>query len=193
MSCSLILVLSSHSILFTESLIILSHIYIFLLIVILFLYLRSLIWIFSSDLYYLLWDLLSPFFTFMFLHSYIFWWNTIEEIKATKSAIGGHTLDEQHFDSHEIKLQQGDSIYLFTDGYADQFNGKTGKKIMTKRLKDFLLSIQSKTMREQKDSLEEFVENWRSGVEQVDDILILGIRLWNTRRTIAQGITRVLR
>lgn len=101
----------------------------------------------------------------------------IEEIKATKKAIGGHTEDNQHFENHEIKLQQGDSIYIFSDGYADQFNGKTGKKIMTKKLKDILLDIQEKTMKEQEKFLEEFLENWKSGIEQVDDILVIGVKL----------------
>jgi serine phosphatase RsbU (regulator of sigma subunit) len=103
--------------------------------------------------------------------------NTVEEIKPTKSAIGGITSDHQYFDSHEIKLQEGDTIYIFTDGYADQFNGKTGKKIKTKKLKDILQDIQLKTMNEQEKHLDYFLENWKSGTEQVDDILMIGIRL----------------
>jgi serine phosphatase RsbU (regulator of sigma subunit) len=100
----------------------------------------------------------------------------VEEIKATKKAIGGLTEDNQHFDSHEIKLQEGDTFYLSTDGYADTF-GKDGKKMMTKQFKEVLLSIQHKTMKEQEKYLDEFVENWKAGTEQVDDILVIGIRL----------------
>ena len=59
--------------------------------------------------------------------------SNVEEIKATKKAIGGLTDDKQHFDSHEIKLQEGDTFYIFTDGYADQFGGERGKKLMTKK------------------------------------------------------------
>lgn len=103
--------------------------------------------------------------------------HTIEEIKATRSAIGGSTPEDQFFESHEIQLQQGDTIYTFTDGYADQFNGKTGKKVMTKKLKDLLLHIQPKTMSEQETYLDHFIENWKAGTEQVDDMLIIGIRL----------------
>ena len=103
--------------------------------------------------------------------------NTVEEIKATKSAIGGLTVDNQHFESHEIKLQRGDTFYILTDGYADQFNGKTGKKIMTKKFKDILLSIQNISMAEQETHIDSFLENWKSGVEQVDDILVIGVRL----------------
>lgn len=100
----------------------------------------------------------------------------VEEIKATKKAIGGFTENSQHFDSHEIKLQEGDTFYLSTDGYADTF-GKDGKKMMTKRFKEILLSIQDKGMKEQEKHLDDFVENWKSGAEQVDDILVIGIRV----------------
>ena len=101
----------------------------------------------------------------------------VEEIKATKTAIGGLTEDSQHFDTHVLKLQQGDTFYISTDGYADQFGGHTGKKLMTKKFKEILLEIQSKTMKEQEQHLNNFIENWKAGTEQVDDILIIGIRL----------------
>ena len=101
----------------------------------------------------------------------------VEEIKATKTAIGGLTEDNQHFESHELKLQQGDTFYICTDGYADQFGGAEGKKLMTKKLKEMLLEIQSKTMKEQKQHLANFVENWKGNREQIDDILVIGVRI----------------
>jgi serine phosphatase RsbU (regulator of sigma subunit) len=101
----------------------------------------------------------------------------IEEIKATKKAIGGFTEDDQYFDTHEIKLQQGDTIYISTDGYADTFNGKNNKKLTTKKFKEILLSIQNKTMKEQEQHLDNFIELWKDGTEQVDDILIIGVQL----------------
>src|ERR1035437_4811006 len=101
----------------------------------------------------------------------------VEEIKATKTAIGGLTEDTQHFETHEIKLQQGDTFYIFSDGYADTFSGQNGKKLMTKNFKEILLGIQDKTMQEQEKHLDVFIENWKAGTEQVDDILVIGVRL----------------
>jgi serine phosphatase RsbU (regulator of sigma subunit) len=100
----------------------------------------------------------------------------MEEIKATKKAIGGLTEDDQHFDTHELKLQQGDTFYISTDGYADQFSGED-KKLTTKKFKQILLDIQNKTMQEQELHLDKFIENWKSGIEQIDDILVIGVRL----------------
>jgi serine phosphatase RsbU (regulator of sigma subunit) len=100
----------------------------------------------------------------------------VEEIKATKTAIGGLTEDNQHFETHEIKLKRGDTFYICTDGYADQFSGQDGKKLMTKKFKEILISIQNKTMQEQEKYLDNFVENWKAGTEQVDDILVIGVR-----------------
>ena len=103
----------------------------------------------------------------------------VEEIKATKKAIGGFTEDDQHFDSHEIKLQKGDTFYIFSDGYADTFGGPDNKKMKTKKFKEILLDIQNKTMQEQECHLNDFVESWKAGKEQVDDILVIGVRLGN--------------
>ncbi|MDO9188177.1 MAG: tetratricopeptide repeat protein [Bacteroidia bacterium] len=101
----------------------------------------------------------------------------VVETKATKKAIAGFTEDDQYFDTHELKLQQGDTFYIFTDGYADQFGGEDGKKLMTKKFKEILLDIQGKTMQEQEKHLDTFVDNWRGNREQIDDILVIGVRL----------------
>ena len=103
--------------------------------------------------------------------------SSVEEIHATKKAIGGFTEDSQHFDSHKIKLQQGDTFYIFTDGYADQFGGDKGKKLMTKNFKEILVNIQHQSMQDQKIYLDDYIENWKAGTEQVDDILVIGIRM----------------
>jgi len=102
--------------------------------------------------------------------------NEIEEIKATKNAIGGFTEDNQHFHTHTIELKHGDTFYIFSDGYADQFS-PINKKMMTKRLKEILISIQGKNMRDQKKFLETFFEDWKGNSEQMDDVLVIGIRV----------------
>ncbi len=101
----------------------------------------------------------------------------IEEIKATKCAIGGYTPDTQEFDEHSINLKKGDTFYLFTDGFADQFGGPNRKKLMTKKFKDILISVQNLSMAEQQKHLDTFIEEWRGDTEQVDDILVIGARV----------------
>ena len=103
--------------------------------------------------------------------------DSIEEIKPTKKAIGGFTEDNQHYDSHQIELQKGDTFYIFSDGYADTFGGSDDKKMKTKKFKQILLDIQNKTMLEQGGHLDDFVERWKAGREQIDDILVVGIEL----------------
>lgn len=98
-------------------------------------------------------------------------------IKGTKSAIGGLTNDAQQFENHEIKLNKGDCFYLFTDGYTDQFGGSQGKKLMSKKLKEKLNSIKAKPMEIQEHALENFITEWSGEHEQVDDILITGIKI----------------
>ncbi|MCE9540759.1 MAG: SpoIIE family protein phosphatase, partial [Bacteroidetes bacterium] len=101
----------------------------------------------------------------------------IEEIKATKNAIGGFTENNQSFETHEIQLKPGDTFYIFTDGYADQFGGEKGKKFTTKKFKKLLVEIQNKSMQEQEKLLSNVMDAWSLNAEQVDDILIIGIRI----------------
>ncbi len=100
----------------------------------------------------------------------------IEEYKATKKAIGGLTPDDTLFDEHEIICNPGDCFYLFSDGYADLFGGPDNKKITTRRFKEMLLQMQDAPMEKQKDFLNAFSDNWKGQTEQVDDILVIGIR-----------------
>jgi serine phosphatase RsbU (regulator of sigma subunit)/Tfp pilus assembly protein PilF len=101
----------------------------------------------------------------------------IEEYKATKKAIGGFTEQGQTFDSTEIKLNTGDTFYLFSDGYADQFGGENGKKLTTKKFRELLLSLKDKTMPDQYKELDTFIEKWRDNREQLDDVLVIGVRV----------------
>ncbi len=102
--------------------------------------------------------------------------NAVEEIKATKVAIGGYTEDNQVFQESTLEFQKGDTIYLLSDGYADQFGGEQAKKLTTKRMKELLLSIHQKPLSEQRNELATFMEKWKGINEQVDDILVIGIK-----------------
>lgn len=101
----------------------------------------------------------------------------VEEIKGTKKGVGGSiSANCLNFESHEIKLLPGDTFYIFTDGFADQFGGEFKKKITTKGFKQILLSIQNKTMNQQEEHLNSFIEEWKGEAEQTDDILVIGVR-----------------
>ena len=101
------------------------------------------------------------------------------EVKPDKLAIGADTEDSavKVFTNHLIKLEKGDSVYLFTDGYADQFGGPNGKKFKYKKFQELLIEMQDNTMEEQKHILNYHHELWRGTLEQVDDILVIGIRI----------------
>ncbi|MBL0328573.1 MAG: tetratricopeptide repeat protein [Bacteroidetes bacterium] len=103
--------------------------------------------------------------------------NQLFEVAPTKAAIGGTTSNEQEFKSHSIDIKKGDMIYVFTDGFADQFGGDSGKKFMTKRFKDLLLSIHHLSAVEQEAALEKALNEWKKDISQVDDILVMGIRI----------------
>jgi tetratricopeptide (TPR) repeat protein len=97
------------------------------------------------------------------------------EIKADKQPIGKYA-DPKPFSNWEIDLTKGDSVYIFTDGYADQFGGDKGKKFMAANMKKLILSIQNESVEMQKKLLDEAFENYRSDHEQIDDVCIIGVR-----------------
>ncbi|MFL5762325.1 MAG: tetratricopeptide repeat protein [Bacteroidia bacterium] len=103
--------------------------------------------------------------------------NELTELVPTKVAIGGITPTDQEFSCKTIEIRKNDMLYMFTDGYADQFGGPEGKKFMTKRFKELLLSIHMKPAQEQEALLEKSLNDWKKNVSQVDDILVLGIRI----------------
>lgn len=100
----------------------------------------------------------------------------IIEIKANKQPIGKFEFS-QPFKTNEIELQKGDAIYLFSDGYPDQFGGENGKKYKTGNLKKFLLTIQAHSMDKQKELLTEEFEKWRGNMEQIDDVCVIGVKI----------------
>ncbi|HPF89081.1 MAG: SpoIIE family protein phosphatase [Flavobacteriales bacterium] len=93
-----------------------------------------------------------------------------------KRPIGSFDLDGQDFTDHRILLEQGDMVYIFSDGYADQFGGPKGKKFLYKRFRDLLLEISRFPAESQSGMLEEAFRGWRGIHEQVDDILVIGMR-----------------
>jgi serine phosphatase RsbU (regulator of sigma subunit) len=109
---------------------------------------------------------------------WIFRQGQLVEIKPDKIAIGGFRIrSEETFTNHELKLQSGDTIYLFTDGFADQFGGPAGKKLLSKRLREILSSMQDLNMREQEKRLTDIFNEWKGNVTQVDDVLVVGVRI----------------
>ncbi len=100
------------------------------------------------------------------------------EYKPTKNAIGGFTDSNTIFKETFIDIQPNDLFYMTTDGYADQFGGQKGKKLMTKNFKDFLLQIHHLPMPIQQDELDKKIIHWMGKEHaQVDDILVVGIKL----------------
>jgi serine phosphatase RsbU (regulator of sigma subunit) len=95
--------------------------------------------------------------------------------KGDKQPIGKHS-ESKKFTNHFIKLEKGDSVYLLSDGFADQFGGAKGKKFRTKAIKELLLKISDSTMLQQKKHLEKLFDEWKGTLDQVDDVTILGIK-----------------
>ena len=103
--------------------------------------------------------------------------NELTEIKPDKMPIGIYKEKTDSFTNNEVPIQEGDAIYMFSDGYVDQFGGPKAKKFMSKNFKDLLLSIYNKTMEEQREILDTTIEDWKGDVEQIDDILVIGLRV----------------
>jgi serine phosphatase RsbU (regulator of sigma subunit) len=101
----------------------------------------------------------------------------IEEIKPTKVCINGQPLEQGAFASHTIPYSEGDAFYMFSDGYADTFSGDTNKKLTSRKFKELLNNLSDKSMYQQQHYLDQFLENWRSGEEQTDDILVVGFKM----------------
>ncbi|MEI6489486.1 MAG: SpoIIE family protein phosphatase [Bacteroidota bacterium] len=99
------------------------------------------------------------------------------ETKADKQPIGMNE-DSKPFTNHRFTVNKGDTIYLFTDGFADQFGGDNGEKKLTKkRFKEVVLSLQNQTLPDQGIALDKFINEYRKEVEQIDDILVMGVRV----------------
>lgn len=96
--------------------------------------------------------------------------------KPTPIPIGLHPKDNMDFTLHTLQLKQGDIVYIFSDGYTSQFGGDFNKKIGSKRFRNFLYTIHTLPMQEQKSLLEENFNLWKGDLEQVDDTLVIGLK-----------------
>jgi serine phosphatase RsbU (regulator of sigma subunit) len=101
----------------------------------------------------------------------------LQTLKANKQAIGNMNDVVLPYDNVVTQLESNDCIYLFTDGYADQFGGPKGKKLMRKQFEETLIKASDKPMAEQKQILENTFNSWKGGLEQVDDVCVVGVRI----------------
>jgi len=99
------------------------------------------------------------------------------ETKADRNPIGIHHKEIDRFTTHKIDLEKGDTMFMFSDGYADQFGHSDQGKFKTKNLKKLLLEHQDKSLTDQKEFLEQEHKKWKGNEEQIDDILIIGFRV----------------
>jgi serine phosphatase RsbU (regulator of sigma subunit) len=101
------------------------------------------------------------------------------QLKGDRIIIGGHhTIQkEQNFNTQTVILDTETTIYLFSDGYVDQFGGKDDKKFMIQQFRNLLQEIHQKPMLDQKSILESTMDNWKQGQLQIDDILVMGLKL----------------
>jgi serine phosphatase RsbU (regulator of sigma subunit) len=108
---------------------------------------------------------------------------TLKEIKPDKMPIGISSKAGKSFTNHEMKLSKNDTIYLFSDGFVDQFGGESGKKFLSKQFKQVLVEVQNYIMFDQKEILNQKLNEWMgiSGqyikYDQVDDITVMGIKI----------------
>lgn len=98
-------------------------------------------------------------------------------IKGNSQPVGLSVIDNKPFTNHKIKLKKGDMIYVYSDGYQDQFGGPKGKKYMVKKFKTFLTEISNLPIEEQRVKIQEEFYDWKAKHEQVDDICVMGIRV----------------
>ena len=102
----------------------------------------------------------------------------LRAIKGDKMPIqAGLGIQSHAYTNHEFQLEEGDTIYLFSDGYADQFGGSRGKKLKYKAFKEILLEIHHEKMQDQETILDNKIKDWQGELEQIDDICVMGVRV----------------
>jgi ligand-binding sensor domain-containing protein/serine phosphatase RsbU (regulator of sigma subunit) len=98
-------------------------------------------------------------------------------IRGNRSSIGGDVFRDKNFDDQEFELEEGDIIYMFSDGYPDQFGGPLGKKFKMARLREMLNEIHTLPMDKQYEIIKKSFEDWQGDLDQVDDVLFMGIQV----------------
>jgi len=101
----------------------------------------------------------------------------LSEIKADRMPIGIHRRAKESFNNHEIALNKDDLIYIFSDGFIDQFGGEDGRKFLTGNFKKLLIENHQKSLSEQKQILEKTFHQWKGERKQLDDILVIGFKI----------------
>ncbi len=110
--------------------------------------------------------------------------NELIQYKGDKMPIGIHRNAHKSFTNNKISLQEGDMFYMLSDGFTDQFGGETGEKFLPKRFKNLLMNIHHKPMEDQHEILENEFNDWKGNRQQLDDILVMGIRFQSTGQTV---------
>ncbi len=100
----------------------------------------------------------------------------LNEVKADKQPIGRFD-NPKPYTTHTFELEEGDTVYVFSDGFADQFGGEKGKKFKAANMKRLVLSIQNNSMEEQCRLMDEAFEDWKRDLEQLDDVCVIGVRI----------------
>jgi serine phosphatase RsbU (regulator of sigma subunit) len=101
----------------------------------------------------------------------------LTEYRADRMPIGIYYGEKNSFTNYEVNVKKGDTLYIFSDGYADQFGGKKGTKYMKYNLKKLLSEIHSRPMHEQQKILENEFTSWKGTANQIDDVTILGVKI----------------
>ncbi len=99
------------------------------------------------------------------------------EQKGDRMPIGVHARDKEAFSNHKVDLEEGDQLYIFTDGFADQFGGPKGKKMNYKRFKNLVLDQENNPLSQQKENMLEAFSEWKGEQEQLDDVLVIGVKV----------------
>ena len=108
---------------------------------------------------------------------YTFQKGELTVIKGDPMPVGIHAESSTLFSATSIRLTRGDTLYMLSDGFIDQFGGKNRKKYGTQRFKALLAQMQKSIMLDQKSAIENAYENWKADHEQIDDVLVIGIKL----------------